>query len=259
MPTPLIGTRPVRGLSAGALKWLAIAAMVVDHAAYAFLPDYWGFPALALHMLGRITGPVMFFFIAEGYHHTHNKNRYTLRLALFAVLSYIPFVCFKTGALPGAENWMSMNVIYTLLCAHLALRARHEIAHPALRIVALALCLFASLIGDWGWMAVVFVLVFDVFRGNFKNQALGYTLVTLTQLLPALATGVLRVLSGAALGAAWPYFGQTLYYAAFFVPLALLRFYNGQRGASPKYFFYAFYPLHLLVIVAVRQWLAQGP
>ena len=81
-----------RGLSAGALKVIAILAMTADHIAWLFFP---GYPKellpLALHLIGRITCPIMCFFIAEGFHHTHDVRRYTARLFLFALLSHFAY------------------------------------------------------------------------------------------------------------------------------------------------------------------------
>jgi len=74
------------GLNAWQLKLIAIVAMVIDHLAFSFVPDG-TFLAVAMHFIGRITGPTMFYFAVEGYHHTRNLNRYLFRLAAFAARS----------------------------------------------------------------------------------------------------------------------------------------------------------------------------
>ena len=82
-----------RTLSANWIKLIAIAAMTVDHLAWLLYP---GYPRevtpLVMHMIGRITCPVMCWFIAEGYHHTRDINKYTARLFAFAVLSHFAYV-----------------------------------------------------------------------------------------------------------------------------------------------------------------------
>ena len=244
------------GLSASTLKLIAIAAMLVDHATYVFMPgNYFAMPALALHMVGRITAPIMFFFVVEGYHHTRNKNRYTLRMAAFAAISYLPFIWALRGAMPWQGHWLDFDVIYTLLMGLLALRALHEVKHTVLRWLFIGLCLVAASFGDWGFWAVLYILVFDLFRPDFKRQALGFSLVTLAQLLPPLA----QLVGGLARGAPFALLGDTLgvvlYYAAFFIPLGLLAFYNGRRGGAPRWLFYVFYPAHLVVIALVRDYL----
>ena len=70
--------------------------MVIDHIAFAFVPDG-TLLAILLHSIGKITGPTMFFAAVEGCHHTRNLNRYLLRLAVFALVSCFPF-CTSTSA-----------------------------------------------------------------------------------------------------------------------------------------------------------------
>lgn len=243
------------GLSANAIKTVAILAMVVDHAARAFVADYYSPLGLCLHMVGRITGPVMFFFIAEGYHRTRRMNRYTLRLGLFALASYLPFIWFRTGALPTGQSWMGLNVIYTLFMGHLMLRVRHEVAEGPLRVILMAACLIAALPGDWGLLALPYILVFDVFRGDFAKQALGYALITSTQLLPPASRLLVGLLQGLPFEELYLNLAMTLLYCAYFVPLLLLRFYSGKRGAGgavAKWGFYIIYPAHLLVLGWLR-------
>ena len=62
------------------IKYIAIAAMLLDHLA-AFLLTPEKYPALIvlyiiMRTIGRITAPVMFYFLVEGYVHTSSrKNR----------------------------------------------------------------------------------------------------------------------------------------------------------------------------------------
>ena len=63
-----------RSLDSNAIKLIAILAMTVDHIAWAVFP---GYPRAALpllmHLIGRITCPIMCYFIAEGFHYTHPR------------------------------------------------------------------------------------------------------------------------------------------------------------------------------------------
>ena len=62
--------------------------MTIDHVTDLFYPSFPAQPLpIALHVIGRLTAPIMWFFIAEGYHYTHNIKKYLLRLGIFAVIS----------------------------------------------------------------------------------------------------------------------------------------------------------------------------
>lgn len=80
-------------LDSNAIKLVAIAAMTVDHVAWWLFP---GYPRavlpLAMHIIGRLTCPIMCYFVAEGYHHTRDIRKYTARMFLFAVISHFAYV-----------------------------------------------------------------------------------------------------------------------------------------------------------------------
>lgn len=239
-------TQEERGFSAAALKTIAIVAMVIDHIAWAFVP--WEHPfGMAMHFVGRITGPTMFFFIAEGYRHTHNANRYTLRLGIFAVLSYLPFYYFEFGALPSTESYSPVGVIYTLFLGLVAIRALREVKNRTLGIMAALACVVASSVGDWGIIGVVLIVLFDFFRENRKKGLIIAGILFLVGAGLDLVGGAL-VGDGRGVVAGIVQMGQLL-------PLVLLWFYNGHRGrggAFSKWFFYIIYPVHLLVIGIIK-------
>ena len=93
-------------LNANQIKLIAITAMTIDHLTWAFFPGTQAvWYVLALHVIGRLTAPIMWFFIAEGCHYTRNIGKYIGRLFLFAVVSHfaydfafgIPFMPLSTG------------------------------------------------------------------------------------------------------------------------------------------------------------------
>ena len=245
------------GLSLNHLKAVAVAAMVIDHIAFAFVPDG-TLLAILLHSIGKITGPTMFFAAVEGCHHTRNLNRYLLRLAVFALVSWVPFLYFHFGGDLAAIQLMRPNVIYTIFLGVLAVRIRRSPRLCSAWKVLLILLLFIlSVPADWGYTGVVIILVFDYYYGSWKHQAFAYCMVVMLDM------GVLSLLIHPFFGLFydhvfqidWELYAYSVEYVGAFLPLLLLSRYTGRHGTSggfSKWFFYMFYPLHLLVLGWLR-------
>ena len=90
-----------------------------------------------MRLFGRITAPLMCFFIAEGFRHTHDRKKYLLRMIAFAVISQPFYFIFLNHSLPknALESFRSMNVIYTLSLGLLTLLI---VTHKKLPMVAKA-------------------------------------------------------------------------------------------------------------------------
>lgn len=90
------------GLDASTIKIIAIIAMTVDHLAWLLFPGLqkeWYI--LFLHAIGRLTAPIMWYFIAEGSYYTKNSKKYILRLFIFAFISHFAFTfCFGLNPIP---------------------------------------------------------------------------------------------------------------------------------------------------------------
>lgn len=94
-------------LSGNALKIIAIIAMTIDHIAWIGIEEYVHaetFLQIFLHSIGRLTAPVMLFFVAEGYHHTRNYWKYLGRMAVLAVVSHFAFCYFAQPGFNPFEN-----------------------------------------------------------------------------------------------------------------------------------------------------------
>ena len=90
-----------KGLDKKQLQLLAIAAMVVDHTAWGFV-DFMTPLGQVMHLFGRLTLPIMCFFIAEGFHYTRNVKKYIGRLFVFAFISH--FAYNFAGGIPFIPN-----------------------------------------------------------------------------------------------------------------------------------------------------------
>lgn len=248
------------GLSANALKLLAVAAMAIDHAAWLFIPSATP-EGLFLHIIGRLTMPIMCFCIAEGYYHTSSVRRYALRLLVFALISYLPFVFYKTGRFPAAESIFQFNVIYTLLLGLAALSAWDSIPIWPLRAACVALCCILSLSGDWGAYGVCVVLAFGIPRGSraapllqrlgpvrlFAGAVVGLVLWNALSYLPYLFLPTGESVHGSP--SCWDIAYNLALPLAQLLAIPLFLCYSGQRGGRwGKWSFYLFYPLHLVLL-----------
>ena len=96
-------------MDANTIKLIAIIAMTIDHVTWMIYPGYpKEFVPILLHIIGRLTCPIMCYFIAEGYHYTKNLNKYTVRLFLFAFISHFAYVFASMDFV----NWKSFIPFY---------------------------------------------------------------------------------------------------------------------------------------------------
>lgn len=226
-----------KGLTTYQLKLIGIIAMTVDHIAWMFVPLV-SFPGQVMHIIGRITAPVMCFFLAEGYTRTKNVNRYTLRMGIFAVLSIFAFSFYETGDFFRIN---SLGMIYTLFLALLALRVYDSGIRGWLKTLLIALLFGLSLFGDWPVIAVAWTLIFYVFRENrekslriFAYFAIGFAaLVNIEYVIE---------------NPAHPF--ASLFQFGTVLAAPFLMKYQGKLGgkAGGKWFFYIYYPLHMVLI-----------
>ena len=111
-------------LNSNHLKIIAIVAMTIDHIADLLYPFFPAEPLpIAMHIIGRLTAPIMWFFIAEGYHYTRDVKKYLLRLGIFAIISHFAY-CFAFGLdfVPFRSGVFNQtSVMYPLFVAVLVL------------------------------------------------------------------------------------------------------------------------------------------
>lgn len=225
------------------IKFIAIIAMTVDHLTWAVFPGTQAvWYVFALHIIGRLTAPIMWFFIAEGCYYTHNMKKYAARLFLFAVISHfaydfafgIPF----TGLSAGIFNRTS--VMWSLAWAVVLIGiCRKQGVKQWVKIVSIVLICLISFPSDWSSIAVMCPFFLYEHRGNFRKQ--GWDIVLWTAVYAAVYFLFLDRLYG--------------YLQMFtFLTIPVLARYNGQRGEwkGMRWLFYIYYPAHLVVIGFIR-------
>lgn len=221
------------------LKYIAVLAMLIDHIGMMFIPITTPLGTLC-RVVGRLTAPIMCMFIAEGYKHTRSKEKYALRLLAFAVISQ-PFYAFAHG---NSILEADFNMIFTLFLSFMCLYCADKIKVRFLKVLCVAGLVCFSTFGDWGITAPLWVLCFYKWGEDKKKCTIAFILVTVYWLVKATVNCV-------DMGYHW--YGEVCQLGLFmFIPF--MYAYNGKKGsdsAFSKWFFYGFYPLHLLVLALV--------
>lgn len=238
------------GFTGAHLKWIALITMLIDHISavlletgllpqiasavlagnsFDYLPkdyEFWYNVNFFLRLIGRLAFPLYCFLLVEGFLHTKSRRNYALRLGIFALISEIPFDLAVHG------KWFDLqmqNVFFTLFLGVIVLYGIRylEVKYPKRTLLP---------------YVIVFVGMFVAYFLQTDYDAFGILLIVMLYLL---REDKVRQCVFGAVCTVWEYSA----------PLAFIPvwFYNGKRGNQlPKYFFYTFYPVHLLLLAGLR-------
>ena len=230
-----------KGLSGNALKVIAIIAMTIDHLTWANIETYEQAETplqICLHIIGRLTAPIMIFFVAEGYYHTHDYRLYLRRLFTLAIVSHFAFCFFDLSSFNPLDNQLfnTTSIAWPLMWGLILLKVwdMERLARWQKVAVTLLACLL-TFSCDWSCAAPLGILMVGRSRGNFCKQMLW--LMSIISLF-AVAFYIFK--------------NQTygMVHIASWLVVPLLAMYNGQRGQCRwlSKFFYYYYPAHLFLI-----------
>ena len=215
-------------LSGNALKLLAALFMTIDHVGVLLLPH-----VIVLRILGRLALPIFAFMIAEGCRYTRNRLRYFGSVFALGVLCQIVYYMVDRSL------YFSILITFSLSIATIyALQDWKEQKTPRSALVFFGAVagvyalnrVFVIDYGFWGCMLPVFAAAFQETAWDRPWVNLGM-----------LGLGLLILAAD---------LGQIQYYALPALPL--LACYNGRRGRwKLKYFFYLFYPIHLVLLQGI--------
>ena len=139
---------------------------------------------------------------------------------------------------------ISTSVIFPLFMGLIALIVRDNPKYETSvkNMIILLICL-VSMFGDWGGIAVVWILIFGSRHYSRKTQMQYFCVSTAIMI-------VLNIIFNAVYGCWY----NNLFQLGIFLAVPLLINYNGIRrsGKSYKWFFYIFYPAHLLLLAVIR-------
>lgn len=211
--------------------------------------DY--FVRFTLQGVGSIAFPLFCILLAEGFYYTKNKKRYIGIMLLFAIISEIPFDIGFFSYYSRLEETFPFyikyqNVFFTLFLGLLALcgiekfscynqKKVQKVKSIVLQIFSVgAMAGLATLLNtDYGSQGVLFIAGFYICRKNRIYQTLVFLVLYI------LTTGnqptIYVIISG-----------------------LIIMLYNGTRGKLRfKYFFYAFYPIHIILLYLVSLFLGK--
>ena len=262
-------------MSSFVIKLIAIITMFCDHFGDAVLGRF-----SILNIIGRIAFPLFCFQIVVGYKHTKNVKNYLIRLFVFGIISQIPFSLFTYSYLGRFDL---LNVYFTLALGLLAiyvldtLPKKYKIIAVVFDIILMAIAEFAQT--DYGWFGVCLIICIYLFyndkKATFNVSKSIYNDVasnkeTTKNIAPHASENAITYFNNNILFAIVflalliikfsNYFVVTSYYSYLgimqilgtFFPIIFMLLYNGKKGPSMKYVFYAFYPVHLLILVAIH-------
>lgn len=210
------------------LKMAAMMTMLCDHIAVVLIPksDY---PELynMMRLTGRIAFPLFCFMLVEGFIHTHSRKEYIIRLALFAVISEIPF---DIAVSAKVIDWNNQNVMWTLLIGFIVLCGLEKFEdNNVLKLVILSagIALAYIMSTDYSFYGVIIIAVLYLYR--FNNVPRIFWLCFLLVIQNSMEA-----------------------FAVLSVPFIMKYDSDKNDVCLPKYFFYVFYPAHLLILCIIK-------
>ena len=197
--------------------------MLTDHIGAVLFPS-----ALWLRFIGRIAFPIFCFLLVEGFYHTRDVKKYALRLLAFCFISEIPFDLAFNGAVleTGSQN-VFFTLFLGLVMMWLMKKCEDSYKYKAFIVLVFIVCAGAAafLSTDYSAGGILIIFIFYYFREK--------------TLLKFILFGIVS----------YVFFGWIeMFCLIAIIPILL---YNGERGPSMKYVFYAFYPVHLLILSAI--------
>jgi len=209
------------------LKWIAIITMTVDHVGAVLYPEF-----TVLRFVGRLSFPLFAYLLILGMENTRNVRNYFTRLFIFALISQVPFFLAI-----GIEPFEHLNIFFTLSFGLLFVYFFKKGSVLAfIPILVSFLVPFA-----YGIYGIAMIGCMYILRRNTK---LGVALLVLlnTMFLVPLSSQFFSIIT---------------------IPFILLHK-NGSLTTTSesteafkiplwrKYFFYAYYPLHLTLLYIIK-------
>lgn len=217
------------GLTGNQLKLIALVTMTIDHIGMTLFPS-----DPLLRIIGRLAFPIYAYMIGEGCRYTRSMPKY------LGLLAAVAAVC-------QGVYWVAMGSLYQCILVTFSLSAcLILLVKQATRTQKTGwyLALAAGVVGVFGITEILPGLL----PGTDFSVDYGFWGVMLPVMVYCAGDKRLRLaLTAVCLGFLGNAYGWVQWFALGALPL--LALYNGQRGKwKMKYFFYLYYPAHLVIL-----------
>ncbi|CEJ74180.1 F pilin acetylation protein [[Clostridium] sordellii] len=225
------------------LKIMAIIFMAMDHI-YTYMnvalnnqvPIWFGY-------LGKLAAPIFFYLIVEGFYHTRSKYRYMQRIFSMGILMIIVDLLFKI------HNNIFLSLGFAIAMLSMIEQAKLSQKGSKKRIINIILAISFGVLGlftEASLYGVGMVLIFYFLREKKVAMTLAYIVFSLAGIIGFIGPNFIEV------AFLWDYQWMMVFAI---IPILM---YNGKLGISNKFIkwmFYWFYPIHLIIIVLIANFI----
>ena len=198
------------------LKIIAIISMLIDHIGIVFFPN-----EIVFRCIGRLAFPLFFYSTFIGYFKTKDIKKYIIRLLVLAIISE-PIYILSLGKI---EFNICFSLILELLYLHF-LDNKKYLEYILLFTISLIFIPFSSYL--------LFIMLLTPIFYYTKNTKLLFSISYIIFFIIMVMLGYDKI------------------YLLCLLVLPLLVFNTKYKININKYFFYIFYPAHLLVIYILK-------
>ncbi|CEQ19971.1 F pilin acetylation protein [[Clostridium] sordellii] len=225
------------------LKIMAIIFMAMDHI-YTYMnvalnnqvPIWFGY-------LGKLAAPIFFYLIVEGFYHTRSKNKYMQRIFSMGILMIIVDLLFKI------HNNIFLSLGFAIAMLSMIEQAKLSQKGSKKRIINIILAISFGVLGlftEASLYGVGMVLIFYFLREKKVAMTLAYIVFSLAGIIGFIGPNFIEA------AFLWDYQWMMVFAI---IPILM---YNGKLGISNKFIkwmFYWFYPIHLIIIVLIANFI----
>ena len=213
------------------LKIIAMISMVIDHSRYLH-------PILdndITKVIGRFSFILFAFILTEGIWHTKDRTKYLKRIVLFAVVSQIPFMIFRSIV----GRYIILNILFTFAIGMILIilidKQKNEYIKLLIAIVGIVFSILVPI--DYGVYGIVLIIIMYYTRKT-RLFDLGFFIINMIYY------------GNKAVEANYDYKQLVPYMIGTYLTYIFLKLYNGKLGKKVK-FLYLFYPIHLVILFLI--------